>query len=291
VILPDVEYARPATVEEALAELGAHRNARALAGGQTLLNVLKLRVAEPAVLVDVSRLEPLRHIAVDADGALRIGAAVTYDEVASSPLVRERHPVVAAMTGRLVDRQVRARGTVGGNVCLADPTSNWPPLVVALDAELVVRSPRGARTVPAGEFFLAPYVTAVGAGELLTEIVLPPLPPGAGVGYESLQLGTDSWALARACAVVRLTARGDVRHARVVLGCADVPLRQPAVEEALVGGPPTPERIAASAALTGEGFDPPTDVHASADYRRRMAAVMVRRALTAATAGGGEGDG
>jgi carbon-monoxide dehydrogenase medium subunit len=282
VLLPAFEYVRPRDVAEAVALLAGRRNARPLGGGQTLLNALKLRLVQPEVLVDVSRLEELRSIAVDPDGSLRLGAAVTYDEVAASPLVREHQPLLAAMSGRLVDRMVRSRGTVGGNVCLADPTSNYPPLFVALDAELRLRGPAGPRAVAAGDFHLAPYVTALRPGELLCEVVLPPLAPDEGVGYESLQVGTDSWALARACARVR--GNGTVTAARVVLGCSAVPVRQPALEAALVGAAAgdVPALVDAHA---GEDFDPPADVHASAAYRTHLARVMARRAVLAAMEG------
>lgn len=286
-LLPELEYVRPHSVEEAVERLAGHRNARVLAGGQTLLNALKLRIVHPDVLVDVSRLEALRAISRDDDGTIRVGASVTYDELVADPLVREQHAVTAAMTSRIVDRQVRARGTIGGNVCLADPTGNYPPLLVALGARLVLRGPDGERTIPAEGFYLAPYMTAIEPGELLTHVLLPPLAPGEGVGYESLQVGIDSWALARACALVRVEAGGagtrTIAAARVALGCGPVPLRQPAMEAALIGLPAgAAEQIAAAAALAGEQFDPPGDVHASAEYRTEMARVMARRAVLAA---------
>ncbi len=281
-LLPELEYARPDTLQEAVEALAGTRNARVLAGGQTLLNALKLRIVHPDLLVDVSRLQELRQIAEDDDGTLRLGAALTYDELAGDALVRARHPVTAAMTARIVDRQVRARGTLGGNVCLGDPTSNFPPLLVALNARLVLRGPGGSREVPAEQFHLAPYLTALEPGELLTEVLLPPLAPGAGVGYESLQVGTDSWALARASALVRVE-QGEIAAARVVLGCGPVPTRQPAMESALVGGPATRAAIAEAAKLAGEAFAPQADVHASAEYRIAMARVMARRAVIAAT--------
>lgn len=284
-LLPELEYIRPATVAEAIDALAAERNARVLAGGQTLLNALKLRIVHPAALVDVSRLEELRQVAEEPDGTLRLGAALTYDELAGNALVRERHAVTAAMTSRIVDRQVRARGTLGGNVCLGDPTSNFPPLLVALDARLVVRGPAGTREIAAEEFYLAPYMTALEPGELLTEVLLPPLAPGEGVGYESLQVGIDSWALARASALVRVegsNGSATIAAARVALGCGPVPLRQPAMEAALIGGPATRAAIAAAAKLAGEAFDPPVDVHATAQYRTAMARVMARRAVISA---------
>lgn len=281
-LLPELEYVRPETLADAVAQLAANRNARVLAGGQTLLNALKLRVVQPDVLVDVSRLEELRAIERRADGALVLGAALTYDELAGDPLVRELHPVTAAMTSRIVDRQVRARGTLGGNVCLADPTSNFPPLLVALNATLVVRGGDGAREVAAQDFFRAPYMTAVQPGELLEAVIMPALADGEGVGYESLQVGIDSWALARACALVK-TDGATIASARVVLGCGPVPVRQPAMEAALVGGPAERGAIAAAAKLAGEGFVPPADVHATAEYRTAMARVMARRAVISAT--------
>jgi aerobic carbon-monoxide dehydrogenase medium subunit len=282
VLLPSFEYERPGTVAEAVELLAATRNARVLAGGQTLLNALKLRIVHPDVLVDVSRLEELQVVERTADGWLSIGAAVVYDDVARHPLVCELHPVTAAMTSRIVDRQVRARGTIGGNVCLADPTSNFPPLLVALGARLRIRSMDGARDVAADDFFLAPYLTAVQPGELLEAVHLPALGADEGVGYESLQVGTDSWALARACA--RVKCNGTISAARVALGCGPAPVRQPALEAALVGLEPTPEAVASVADLAGEAFEPPSDVHATADYRARMARVMARRAVLSAIA-------
>jgi len=280
-LLPSFEYERPDTVAEAVALLAATRNARVLAGGQTLLNALKLRVVHPDVLVDITRIDELHAIERTSDGWLSIGAAVVYDELAQDAVVRELHPVTAAMTATIVDRQVRARGTIGGNVCLADPTSNFPPLLVALGAQLRVRSSDGARDVAADEFFIAPYMTAVQPGELLEAVRFPLLEPDEGVGYESLQVGTDSWALARACA--RVKSNGTIVAARVAVGCGPVPVRQPALEAALVGLPPTAEAIASVAHLAGEAFDPPSDVHAPADYRVEMGRLMARRAVLSAT--------
>lgn len=285
-LLPSFEYARPESIDEAVALLGGNRNARVLAGGQTMLNALKLRLAHPDLLVDVTAIEALRKIELETDGSLVIGAAAVYDEIAANSLVRRRHPVTAAMSARLVDRQVRARGTIGGNVCLADPTSNFPPLLVALGAGLRVRGPGGSRELAAEGFFLAPYMTALGPGELLEAVRLPALGAEQGVGYESLQVGTDSWALARASALVRRDGAG-IAEARVALGCGPVPVRQPAMERALVGSPVTPEAIAEAALLAGEDFEPPGDVHASAEYRTEMAKLMAARAVASAAGQGG----
>jgi carbon-monoxide dehydrogenase medium subunit len=282
-LLAATEYVRPASVEEALDALRANAGARVLAGGQTLINVLKHRAASVALLVDVSRLAELRFIDVRGDGSATIGAATTYAELERSAELRAAQPVIGEVAAGTVDRQVRARGTIGGNACFADAASNYPPLLVALDASMEIAGPGGRRSVPAAEFFLGLYRTAVGPGELLAAITLPPL-SGADVGYRSLQIAADSWALARAVAWVRGSAT--IEAARVVLGCvAATPVRAAATEALLVGGPASAEAASAAASVAGEGLEPPSDVHASAGYRREMAAVMAKRALLDAIGG------
>jgi carbon-monoxide dehydrogenase medium subunit len=278
---------RPASLEEALTALRANTGARVLAGGQTLINVLKHRAACVDLLVDVSRLQELRFIDVAADGSAVIGAATTYAELERSAELRGAQPLIGQVAAGTVDRQVRVRGTIGGNACFADPASNYPPLLVALEASMEIAGESGTRSVPASEFFLGLYRTAVGPGELLRAITLPPL-DGAGVGYRSLQIAADSWALARAVAWVR-TAAGSpptISAVRVVLGCvAGAPVRAGATEERLAGGPASEEAVSAAAALVGERLRPPADVHASSSYRREMAAVMAKRALLDAIGG------
>ena len=278
--LAATEYIRPTSVDGAVTALSSTTGARVLAGGQTLINALKHRAMAVELLVDVSRLEELRGIEIDVDGSARIGAATTYRELESSAELRAVQPVIGRVAGGTVDRQVRARGTIGGNACFADPASNFPPLLVALDAALAIRGADGTRTVPASEFFVGMFRTAVGRGELLTSVTLPP-PAGAAVGYESLLLAADSWALARAVAVVR--GNGTVSDVRVVLGCvAATPVRALATESALTGGPASADAVTVAAAMASEGIDPPSDAHATSSYRREMAAVMARRALLSA---------
>jgi carbon-monoxide dehydrogenase medium subunit len=286
-LLAATEYVRPASLEEALAALAGTAGARVLAGGQTLINVLKHRAAAVELLVDISRLEELRFIEVASDGSARIGAATTYLELERSAPLRAVAPTIGEVAAGTVDRQVRARGTIGGNACFADPASNYPPLLFALEASMEIAGPAGTRSVPAGEFFLGLYRTAVGAGELLRSITLPPL-DGAGVGYRSLQLAADSWSIARAVAWVRCAA-GEPRTieaARVVLGCvAGAPVRASATEALLSGGAASEEAVSAAASLASAGLEPPSDVHASGSYRREMAAVMAKRALLDAIGG------
>src|SRR2546428_1736483 len=160
-LLREVEYARPASVQEALRLLAEHEGARALAGGQTLINVMKARAASPDVLVDLHDLEELRGIELGADGTLELGAMTTYAELIASPEARAR-PILGEVCAQIADVQVRNRGTIGGNVCSSDPTNHLPPLMVAIGAELTVTGVDGERTVPADDFFLGVYLTAVG---------------------------------------------------------------------------------------------------------------------------------
>ena len=162
--------------------LSERDGAAALAGGQSLINVLKHRVASVELLVDISRLEELRQIDLQPDGSLEIGACVTYDEIDRSETVRSSQPLLSIVAGHIEDQQIRCRGTIGGNCCLSDPTNNLPPLLVALDATMLIQSPGGPRGVPAREFFRGYFSTAVEEGELLRTIRVPPLGPNAGAG-------------------------------------------------------------------------------------------------------------
>nr|PZM99906.1 MAG: carbon monoxide dehydrogenase [Thermocrispum agreste] len=281
-LLPPLRYLRPETPEDAVAMLSDVDGSVVLAGGQTLMNMLKLDLAHPDALVDVHRIDALRGIEHDADGTLVVGAATTYAELARSPEVRRSHPAVAEMAAGLVDRQVRNRGTIGGNCCLNDPTSNYPPLMVALDARFRVLGRDGERRLPASEFFRGTLATAVGRGELLTTIEIPPMPQGSGVAHEHLQVGADSWAVARAV-VPRAVAGGFVAGPRAGLGGGyGSPLRLPEVERRLIGQRATPDLAEAADALRDVDVQTADDVHCSAAYRREMAEVQLRRAIRAA---------
>ena len=284
-LLRSVEYLRADTIADAVRALHDEEGARVLAGGQSLLNVLKHRAAAVDLLVDVSRLEDLRAITVQPDGGAEIGAAVTYDELDRHAALRAAHAKVCEVANGLVDQQVRCRGTIGGNACYNDPGSNYPPLLVALGATMRVVGPEGEREVSAEEFFTSTYQVALRRGELLRSIVLPPL-GDTGVGYSSVQIARDGWAVARAVAHVR--ANGTIQDARVVLGCvAGRPVRATAVEERLRGAEPAPDDVRAAAEAASEGIDPPSDSHASAGYRRDLARVVVRRAVLEAAGRGG----
>jgi carbon-monoxide dehydrogenase medium subunit len=274
-LLREVEYARPASLDEALQLLGSNDGARALAGGQTLINVMKSRAASPDVLVDLGALTELTAISTGA-GGLELGAMVTYARLASSSEVEVTRPIIGEVAATIADVQVRNRGTIGGNICSNDPTNHLPPLLVALDARMTIVGPAGERTVGAGEFFLGVYMTAVSTGELLTKVTVPP-PGGAGDGFAALTIGTDGTCIVSAAASVVDGA------ARIAIGCVSgTPARATEMESKL-GGDFGEASVRAAAAGLGATLDPPGDVHASADYRRHLAEVMaVRSVLQAA---------
>jgi carbon-monoxide dehydrogenase medium subunit len=276
-LLREVEYARPGTIEEAVRLLGAHDGARALAGGQTLVNVMKARAASPEVLVDLADLDELRTIGRSADGSLELGAMVTYSELVRSPDVAAARPLLAEIAATIADRQVQNRGTVGGNVCVNDPTNHLPPLFSALGATFTILGPGGERTVQSDEFFLGVYLTAVGEGELLTRVTVPAREAGSGDAMEGITLGKHGTYLVSAAATV---GPGGVR---VAIGCVSgVPERATLLEERLAGAELTSDTVHAAVAGIGDALDPPADVHASADYRRRLAEVCCERAVLAA---------
>jgi carbon-monoxide dehydrogenase medium subunit len=259
-LLREVEYARPASIQDALRLLAEHDGARALAGGQTLINVMKARAASPDVLVDLNTLEDLRGIDLAGDGTLTLGAMVTYTEIAESAEARAR-PILGEVCNQIADVQVRNRGTIGGNVCSNDPTNHLPPLLVALGATMTIVGADGERQVSAEDFFLGVYMTAVGQGELLLRISIP---PGRSDGFASVPIGRDGTCIVNAAASL------DGAAARVALGCVD------AVPVLLT---PSPEADAVREAVRGANLEPPSDVHASADYRRHLAEVLAVRAV------------
>ena len=257
-LLSEVGYARPATLEQALGVLADYPGARALAGGQTLVNVMKARAAAPDVLVDLAGIPELKGIELGSDGTLELGAMVTYSELIASAEARAR-PILGEVCAQIADVQVRNRGTIGGNVCSSDPTNHLPPLLVALGAGFTVVGPGGERTVPAEDFFLGVYMTAAGPGELLTKITVP---AGRSDGFASVPIGVDGTCIVNAAASVN----GGVR---VALGCVGA---TPVLVEA-----DAPDGI--RDAVRSSEIDPPSDVHASADYRRHLAEVVAARAV------------
>jgi len=277
-LLREVEYARPATIEEAISVLAAYEGARPLAGGQTLVNVMKARAAAPDVLVDLADLDELRTIGFSAEGMLEIGAMVTYAQLMGSSEVDVARAILAEVAATIGDVQVRNRGTVGGNVCVSDPTNHLPVLLAALDGTFTIRGMRGERSVVAADFFLGVYMTAVGEGELLTKVNVPPS-AGAGDGFAGLTIGVHGTYVVNAAA----TVFGDM--ARVAIGCvAASPVRATTMEERLAGGNYSNDTVRAAAEGLGASLDPPSDVHGSGEYRRHLAEVSAVRAVLQAAA-------
>jgi carbon-monoxide dehydrogenase medium subunit len=262
-LLREVEYARPASVQDALRLLGENDGARALAGGQTLINVMKARAASPDLLVDLADLGELRGIELGSDGTLELGAMTTYTDILESVEARAR-PILGEVCNQIADVQVRNRGTIGGNVCSNDPTNHLPPVLVAVGATMTIAGQNGERTVPAAEFFLGVYMTAAGPGELLTKITVP---PGKSDGFASVPIGKDGTCIVNAAAAVN----GGVR---IVIGCVDA---VPILLQADSG-----DEAAVRKAVQDANLDPPSDVHASADYRRHLAEVLAARAVAQA---------
>ena len=255
-LLREVEYARPVGRRGGLAPLGARGSA--CSPGQTLVNVMKARAAAPDVLVDLADLEELRAIGFSSDGLLEIGAMATYAQVMGSSEVEVARPILAEVAGTIADVQVRNRGTVGGNVCVSDPTNHLPPLLVALDASFTIRGSAGERVVPADEFFVGVYVTAVGEGELLTKISVPPASDAEMQARASPQGAHGTYIVDAAASVLD-------EGTRIAIGCVAPSARQRREEK-------LPRRLlrrrgARSRDGLGASLDPPSDVHGSADYR------------------------
>ena len=272
-LLREVEYARPQTVEEAIRLLAARDGARALAGGQTLINVMKARAASPDVLVDLQDLDELRGVVETGQGGLEIGSMTTYSDLISDEAAGAR-TILGEVGGMIADVQVRNRGTIGGNACSNDPTNHFPPLLVAMNAEFTIVGTDGERTVSADDFFLGVYMTAAGPGELLTRITIP---PGGQDGFAAVTIGRDGTGIVTAAASLN-------GGARVAIGCVGAtPVRATAMEQR-IGADFSDENVRAAAEGLGETLDPPTDVHASSEYRKRVAEVLAVRAVLQAKA-------
>lgn len=275
------EYVAPTTVEEALTALAdGGEDAKVMAGGQSLLPVLRMRLNVPSVVVDLGRIESLRGIRDDGD-ALVIGAMTTHSDVFHEPLVREHATVLCEAIEQLADPQVRHRGTFGGALAHADPAGDLGAPALALGATFTVVGPSGSRTVEADDFFEDLFTTAVGEGELLTEVRIPKY-TGWGGHYEKFVRVAHQWPIVAVAAAVKVEG-GTIREARVGLtNMGSTPLRARAVEQALAGAPATDEAVRAAAASAAEGTTPPSDLNGDADYRRHLATVLTRRAVLAA---------
>jgi carbon-monoxide dehydrogenase medium subunit len=276
------EYHRPTSVEQALDLLADVEDSRPLAGGHSLLPMMKLRLAEPAALVDLGRLPGLDGIARDGD-AITIGALATHASIAASDVVREACPVLAETAALVGDRQVRNRGTIGGSLAHADPSADYPTLMKALGATITATGKDGERQFAADEFFVDVFTTALQPGELVTSVSVPATQAaGLGAVYLKHRHPASSYAVVGVAAAVAVN--GSVSQARLVVGGATArPVTVDAVSAALVGQPPEEGAITAAAdAVRGSLDSPIGDTYASGEYRVQLATVMARRALTTA---------
>ncbi len=276
------DYVRAGSVDEAVAALAEHGDdAKVMAGGQSLIPLLRLRLSYPEVVVDVGRVEEMRGIREDGDHIV-IGAMTTHYDVLRDPLVREHAGLIAQATSTVADPAVRHRGTFGGALAHADPAGDLPAVAAALEAEFVVAGTGGRRTVPASEFFVDYLQTALEPEEVLVEVRIPKH-TGWGYRYEKFHRVAQSWAIVGVAAVVRRD-NGSIAEARVGLtNMGSTPIRATAVEQALTGA--APDRVAAAAEHAAEGTSPASDLNGKADYRQHLARVLTRRAVSAAAGG------
>jgi len=279
------KYYAPSTLEEALAHLAEHGyEAKALAGGQSLIPMMNFRLARPSVLVDLNRVSELFYIRPDENGGLHLGAMTRQRQVEHDPLVAERAPLVHETMPHIAYPQIRNRGTFGGSLAHADPAAELPAVTVALNGRFRLRSQRGERWVPADEFFVGLFTTVLEPDELLVEIALPPLPPRTGCSLMEVTRRRHDFALTGVAAVVTLDGQDRCQQARLVFfSVGDRPVEARQATEMLKDQTLTSEAIHAAAETAAQqDIDPGSDIHASAEYRRHLAKVLTRRALTQA---------
>jgi carbon-monoxide dehydrogenase medium subunit len=272
------------SVDHALSLLESYGpDAKLLAGGHSLIPMMKLRFARPSALVDIGRIAALSYVEEDA-GHIRIGAGTRHHDVHHSPVIESGCPLLSFTAGLIGDPQVRHKGTIGGSVAHGDPASDLPAVLLALDADFVLTGSGGEqRVVPASDFFQGLFETAIGSGEMLTEIRVPKLGASAGWSYLKFSRRAQDWAIVGVAAIVE-RSNGGIGSARVALtNMGATPLRASSVEQALAGA--ERDAIPAAAATAPEGTSPPSDTNAGANYRRHLADVLVGRAVEEALGG------
>src|SRR5438067_3451321 len=276
------DYVKPQSPDEAVRTLAsAGEDAKVIAGGQSLMPLLRLRLAYPDLLVDLGGLYELRGVHDQGDSVL-IGALTTVYQLTREPLIRQHCGLVAQTAGVIADPAVRHRATLGGALAHADPAGDLPAVVLALDATLVVRGPGGQREIPAADFFVDYLTTSLAPDEILTAIRVPKLGSGWGYRYEKFHRTAQAWATVGVAALVR-RSNGSIAEARIGLtNMGTTPLRATAAEDAAAGAQASRDALRAAAASADEGTNPPADLHGAPDYRRHLARVLTGRALAAA---------
>jgi carbon-monoxide dehydrogenase medium subunit len=276
VIPAEFDYVAPGSLDEAMSALAeGGEDAKVLAGGHSLIPLMKLRLAAPSLLVDLRRVGELRGVSADGD-VIRFGAMTRHHDVASG-----NFGLVAAAAATIADQQVRNMGTIGGTLAHGDPASDLPAVLLAAEGSVTIRSSGGDREVAAADFFEDYLTTAVGDGEILTSVSFPKL-SGYGYGYQKFNRRQEDWAMVAVCALVKKAGDGTIEDVRVGLThMGSTPLRATAVEDALRGQ--SVEAIASASENAAEGTEPPADLNASADYKRHLARVLCKRALESAS--------
>ncbi len=279
------EYTAPKTLEEALRIVERHGDeAKILAGGHSLLPLIKLRLAQPRYVVDIGGLRGMSYIR-EENGQIAIGALTTHADIESSTLLRAKCPLLAETAATIGDAQVRNRGTIGGSLAHADPAADYPAAILALDAEMIVANTGGTRSISAGEFFVDMLTTALRAGEILSQIRVAPREPGTGSAYEKMHQPASGFAIVGVAARLKVAKDGKIERAAVgVTGLGPKAYRAADVERELAGKKGSEKVFAEAAHYAATGIEPLSDMHASADYRREMAAVYARRAIEKAFA-------
>lgn len=276
------DYTRPSTLDEAVTALTqGGEDAKVLAGGQSLMPLLRLRLAYPEIVVDLNHVPELRGVRDEGDSLL-IGSMTTHYDVVRDPLIGSHCGLLAQATATVADPAVRHRGTLGGALAHCDAASDLPAVAVALDAEMVAAGPRGRRTIPAGDFFVDYLTPALESDEVLVAVRFPKLPGEWGFSYQKFHRNAQAWAIVGVAAAVR-RGGGSIAETRVGLtNMASVPVRARGVEAAAAGAEAHPDAVREAAGHADEGADPSSDLHGQADYRRHLARVMAERALVAA---------
>lgn len=277
------DYYAPTSVADALTLLDQHGDdAKLLAGGHSLIPLMKTRLAEPAVLIDLGKISTLSYIN-EQDGGLAIGAMTTYSEIAGSELVQSNAPVLAEASGQVADNQIRNRGTIGGSLSHSDPAGDLPAVALALGAQLTTSSSGAHRTISADDFFVDLLTTALEPNEILSEIVIPALPAGTGTAYAKFANKASHYAVVGVAAVVTVGSDGTCQSARIgITGAGPKATRATGTESALVGSNLDDSAVRAAASHAGDGIDFNEDVHASGEYRAHLISVYAARAIRAA---------
>jgi aerobic carbon-monoxide dehydrogenase medium subunit len=275
------DYFRPVSLDEAVHVLGnAGDDAKVIAGGQSLTPLLRLRLANPELLVDIGGLDELRGVR-DEGGSLLIGARTTHYQLVHDPLIAEHCGLLATAAATVADPAVRHRGTIGGSLAHGDPAGDLPAVALAMDATMMARGPEGEREIPAAGFFLDYLTTALQPAEILTGVRVPKL-PGWGYHYEKFHRTAQAWAIVGVAALTR-RSNGQVAEARIGLtNMGPIPVRATAAETAAAGAEASRDALQAAASHAAEGTEPPSDLHGAPDYRRHLAQVLTGRALAAA---------